>query len=472
MYENENMENRNNMEAGKNTESSNSAQNTANSSNPYFDYMSRPIDGYAEQQTKKKKREKKAKDINKQGVSGFAKFALTVSLGLCFGACAGVAFWGVQKLAGYEESRNVTETTVTDKGGDGYITTPFTPDITTGVTATQITYVQDDISDMVDEVMPAMVSIVNNYTTVYSGFFGQNYKEPSVASGSGIIVGETEEELLIATNNHVIENTDKLEVTFIDGNTAEAIVKGTDAEMDLAVIAVAVKDLSNETKDAISVSVLGDSDNLRLGEPVVAIGNALGYGQSVTNGIVSALNREIESSDGVTGTFIQTNAAINPGNSGGALLNLKGEVIGINSSKIGGSTIEGMGYAIPISSASPILSELMVRETRVKVDASEIGYMGITMQSITSDIADAYGFPKGVFIREVEEGSPAEKAGMKKGDIIVKFDGQKISSNTDVQEAISYFRAGDTAEIIVKRSVGNGEYENVTIQMTFGARPE
>jgi serine protease Do len=229
--------------------------------------------------------------------------------------------------------------------------------------------------------------------------------------------------------------------------------------------------LSDETRDAIAIAKLGDSDNLELGEPVIAIGNALGYGQSVTNGIVSALNREIELEDGSTGTFIQTNAAINPGNSGGALLNINGEVIGINSNKIGGTTIEGMGYAIPISSASPIIADLMERQTRTKVADDEMGYIGITMQEITEQSMQMYNMPAGVFIYEVQQGSPAEAAGLKRGDIVVKFDGQKITSASDLQNALQYYKAGETTTITVKRSV-NGEYESIDLEITLGARTQ
>ena len=345
---------------------------------------------------------------------------------------------------------------------------PFDGEYTTN----QITYVQDDITGTVNSVMPAMVSIINNYTDMSINMWGQTYTRPSVSSGSGIIVGETEEELLIATNNHVVASADKLEITFIDGSTAEAVIKGTDEDMDLAVIAVPVSKLSDETKAAIAVAVLGDSDNLQLGEPVIAIGNALGYGQSVTDGIISALNREIETENGATGTFIQTNAAINPGNSGGALLNIRGEVIGINSNKIGGSVIEGMGYAIPISAARPILAELMERETRTeKLDEDEIGYIGITMQTISSDIASVYGWPKGVCVIEIAEGSPADKSDLLKGDIIVKFNGQRISLATDLQSVLQYYRAGETVTLTVKRLI-NGEYEDVDVELTLGERPK
>lgn len=482
MYANENMNDKR-YEEGVNRDGWSETEKTENErveaerteqekTTPYFDYTAKPLDESSmkhqnDRVNKKDRKKREKKEKSSGGSSTFKKLVICAGMGICFGVFAGATFFGIQygakAILGKSEAPVVQEETDSNK-----VQLPYTPSETP--TANYVTYVQGDISDMVEEVMPAMVSIVNNYTTTVSGFWGQSYQEPGVSSGSGIIVGETDEELLIATNNHVVEGTDKLEITFIDGSVAEAVTKGTDADMDLAVVAVAIKDLSDETKGEITVATLGDSDNLKLGEPVVAIGNALGYGQSVTNGIVSALDREITASDGTNGCFIQTNAAINPGNSGGALLNIEGEVIGINSSKIGGSTIEGMGYAIPISSASPILSDLMNRETRTKVDPDEMGYMGITMQAVTAEAAEAFGFPKGVYIREVESGSAADKAGILKGDIIVKFDGQRIVSATDLQDTLQYFRAGETAVVTVKRAVGGGEFDTLELEITLGTR--
>ncbi len=402
------------------------------------------------------------------------KVLFSAGLGLLFGAFAAGGFYGVQMGIEYfvptinednREAEELEDRLEQDRNWDQIFSQQ-----TSGSTVNQITYVQDDISDVVEEVMPAMVSITNNYTAVSSTMWG-NYSQPATSSGSGIIIGETETELLIVSNNHVVEDADKLEVTFIDGTTAEASIKGLDADMDLGVIAVPIASLSEETKSAITIAQLGDSDQLKLGTPVIAIGNALGFGQSVTTGIVSALDREITYDDGSTGTFIQTDAAINQGNSGGALLNINGEVIGINSSKIGGSMVEGMGYAIPISSASPIVAELMERETKVKVDEADMGYMGITMQNVTTQHEQMFGMPVGVYVYEVEAGSPADQYGLKKGDIIVKFDGTKVSSGSDIQEQMQYYAAGDSATLTVKR-VGNGEYETVEIDITFGKRPK
>ena len=335
--------------------------------------------------------------------------------------------------------------------------------------ATNVTYVESDVSNVVEKVMPAMVSIVNNFTET-ANVFGQQYTQEEAASGSGIIVGKTDDELLIVSNNHVVESADTLTVTFIDGSEAQAQVKGLDSDMDLAVIAVSLNDLSDDTKNAITVATLGSSDDLKLGEPVIAIGNALGYGQSVTNGIVSALNREITLENGSTGTFIQTNAAINPGNSGGALLNMNGEVIGINSNKIGGTAVEGMGYAIPITSASPIIADLMERQTRTKVAEDEVGYIGIFPQEVTSQISQMYNMPEGIYVVSVEEGSAAANAGIMKGDIITKFDGSSISSYSDLQKMLQYYAAGDSVTITVQRPQ-NGEYVSVELNLTLGSRP-
>ena len=269
----------------------------------------------------------------------------------------------------------------------------------------------------------------------------------------------------------MIQGMDTLDVTFIDGSVAQAYIKGTDADMDLAVIAVPLENVTPETKAAITIATMGDSDNLKLGTPVIAIGNALGYGQSVTNGIISALDREMTMDDGSTGIFIQTNAAINPGNSGGALLNINGEVIGINSNKIAASQVEGMGYAIPISSASPIIADLLERETRTdKVADGEVGYMGITMQDVTDQITQMLGIPGGVYVYEVAEGSAAEQAGIRRGDVIVKFDGQKVSTRMELKEQVEYYKAGETVNVTVKR-FEEGQYEDLELEVTLGSQP-
>lgn len=450
--------------------SENKIPNGESGASSYFDYTARSAEELSQaaavtEEKKGKKKKQKKQPGQKMGTA--KKVLLSIGLGLCFGVFAGLGFYAVQLGTGQIAQTNGSDKVLQELPPD----VVKTPQAGEEPATYHITYVQDDISDMVEDVMPAMVSIVNNSVITGRDWFGQTYQQPSVGSGSGIIVGETEEELLIATNYHVVENNTSLEVTFINNTKADAVVKGADADMDLAVIAVPISGLDEETRSAITVAKLGDSDSLKLGAPVVAIGNALGYGQSVTNGIVSALNREMTAEDGSTGIYIQTNAAINHGNSGGALLNIRGEVIGINAARIDGSSVEGMGYAIPISAASPILSELMERQTRTdKVEADEVGYIGITMQAVTDDIVSMLDIPKGVFVREVAAGSPAEAAGILKGDIIVKLDGQRITVNTDVKEILEYFRAGETINMTIKRSV-NGEYETMDLEIVLGRKP-
>ena len=422
-------------------------------------------------------------ETKKKG-GGFRKFMLSISLGLCFGLFAGIGFYAVQLGTGQTLQGNnaVQEETQKDDTKQEEAGIPASSDTVVNPPATDEeeyvpTYVSNviymtnsEVSNVVKRVMPAMVSIINNYTQTGTTIWGQTYSESGEASGSGIIVSQNETELLIVTNNHVVEGADSLTVTFIDETEANAVIKGLDADMDLAVIAVPLQEMDEETKSAITIATLGDSDNLELGEPVIAIGNALGYGQSVTDGIISALNRELTLSDGSTGIFIQTNAAINPGNSGGALLNINGEVIGINSNKIGGTAIEGMGYAIPITSASPIIADLMERQTRsAKVVEEQMGYMGVTLQNFTNEFSQLYGVPQGVFVYSVEPGLAADKAGIIKGDIIVNFDGQKITSRADLQNILQYYAAGETVEIEVKR-IQNGEYVSLKLEITLGSR--
>lgn len=451
MYENDNFSG---YETGnENTTGTFSGVSAAESANGYTTYQ---MGGSTGNNTEPKKTKKHG--------GYFRKAVVSVSLGLFFGLFAGIGFYAVQQGTGMLKTG--TDTAVVDEVTSEAATesSQSTPQL-----ATNVTYVESDVSDVVEKVMPAMVSIVNNFTET-ANVFGQQYTQEEAASGSGIIVGKTDDELLIVSNNHVVESADTLTVTFIDGSEAQAQVKGLDSDMDLAVIAVSLNDLSDDTKNAITVATLGSSDDLKLGEPVIAIGNALGYGQSVTNGIVSALNREITLENGATGTFIQTNAAINPGNSGGALLNMNGEVIGINSNKIGGTAVEGMGYAIPITSASPIIADLMERQTRTKVAEDEVGYIGISLQEVTSQISQMYNMPEGIYVVSVEEGSAAANAGIMKGDIITKFDGSSISSYSDLQKTLQYYAAGDSVTVTVQRPQ-NGEYVSVELNLTLGSRP-
>ena len=404
------------------------------------------------------------KEKKKSG--GFFKKALvSISLGILFGLFAGAGFFAVQRVGDMLMPGEAVE----EKGEVEDALSENTVQAPISVNTNSITLIETDVTNVAEKVMPAMVSIVNKYT-ITSSFFGQTFSEDQTSSGSGIVVGETDTELLIVSNNHVVADAETLEVTFIDGSVAEAHIKGLDSSMDLAVIAVKLENISDETRGAITIATLGNSDDLKLGEPVVAIGNALGYGQSVTDGIISALNRELTLDDGSKGVFVQTNAAINPGNSGGALLNMNGEVIGINSNKIGGTAIEGMGYAIPISSANPIIADLMERQTRSKVAEDQIGYMGIAPQEVTEQISLMFNMPEGIYLQSVEEGSAAEKAGLLAGDIITKFDGQRITSYAELQNVLQYYAVGDSAKITVQRPE-NGQYTEHEVQITLGKRP-
>ena len=342
--------------------------------------------------------------------------------------------------------------------------------------------------------MPSVVAITTVSVQEIPSFFGySSHQYKSASTGSGIIVGDNDDELLIATNNHVVDGATTLSVCFIgddvanaetetvnagdngDLNVEDAVsakIKGTDADNDLAVVAVKKSDIPEDTLNQIKIAQIGSSDDLAVGQQVVAIGNALGYGQSVTSGWISALNRTISTDDGTNSTgLIQTDAAINPGNSGGALLNMKGELIGINSAKYADSAVEGMGYAIPISKAKPILEELMNRETREKVDSSNKGYLGVSLANLTTEAIEMYNMPTGAFVRSVEDDSPAQEAGICKGDIIVKFDGQKVSDGDDLLDKLQYYKSGEKIEAVIARAT-NGEYEENTIELTLGTRPD
>ena len=334
---------------------------------------------------------------------------------------------------------------------------------------TKTTAVVTDVTEVVENVMPSVVSVYNNYTETSQDFFGQTYESEATSTGTGFIIAEDTDnnELLIATNNHVVEDADSLEILFIDESTAEANIKGTDASNDLAVIAVSLDDISDDTRDEIKVATLGDSDELKIGEPVVAIGNALGYGQSVTTGVVSALNREISSSS-ISGTFIQTDAAINPGNSGGPLVDLNGNVIGINSSKIGGTTVDGVGFAIPMSTAIPVIQDLMNQKTKTTVDEEDRGYLGISGVSVTSQVASAYGMPEGVYVAQIIEGGAAAESDLQKGDVITAIEGSTVDDMEELQKQLTYYAAGETVTLTVQRQDGSGEYSEMDVDVTLG----
>ena len=385
---------------------------------------------------------------------GYAKkVALVVGAAVLFGAVGGVTMQGTSYLTGKLLGKNTKSTVGTTKT------------VSNAKLTTSTSTVTSDVSDIVENTLPSIVSITNMSVQEVQNFFGGISQQESESAGSGIIISQNDSELLVVTNNHVVEGSDTLTVTFNDGNSVEAQIKGTDSARDLAVVAVPLDKISDDTMNAIKVATLGDSDSLKVGEPAIAIGNALGYGQSVTTGIVSATVRTI---DGFDGEYIQTDAAINPGNSGGALLNANGEVIGINSAKINSSAVEGMGFAIPISDASDVIQNLMNKETRSKVSDEERGYLGIKGYDVSEEGAQMYNMPTGVYVKEVMSGGGAEKAGLTKGSIITGFEGSSISGMSSLQEQLQYYKAGEEVTLTVQIPDKNGEYTEKDIKVTLG----
>lgn len=381
------------------------------------------------------------------------KVALVVGAAVLFGAVGGVTMQGTSYLTGKLLGKNTKSTVGTTKT------------VSNAKLTTSTSTVTSDVSDIVENTLPSIVSITNMSVQEVQNFFGGISQQESESAGSGIIISQNDSELLVVTNNHVVEGSDTLTVTFNDGNSVEAQIKGTDSARDLAVVAVPLDKISDDTMNAIKVATLGDSDSLKVGEPAIAIGNALGYGQSVTTGIVSATGRTI---DGFDGEYIQTDAAINPGNSGGALLNANGEVIGINSAKINSSAVEGMGFAIPISDASDVIQNLMNKETRSKVSDEERGYLGIKGYDVSEEGAQMYNMPTGVYVKEVMSGGGAEKAGLTKGSIITGFEGSSISGMSSLQEQLQYYKAGEEVTLTVQIPDKNGEYTEKDIKGTLG----
>ena len=384
------------------------------------------------------------------------KWAGVVGLALVFGIVASAAF----------QASNVVFDRVT--GNDTKTVKQSSTSGNTQLTQTAST-VTSDVSQIVESAMPSIVSITNMSVQEVQNFFGQTQQEESTSLGSGIIIDQSDSELLIVTNNHVVEGADTLTVTFVDNESVEANIKGTDSARDLAVVAVPVDSIKDSTMEEISIASLGDSDELQVGEPAIAIGNALGYGQSVTTGIISATDREL---DGFDGKLIQTDAAINPGNSGGALLNANGQVVGINTAKINSSVAEGMGYAIPISDASDIITSLMNQETKTKVSEKEQGYLGITGVDVSDDSSEMYNMPTGVYIREVSKGSGAEQAGLAQGNIITAINGTTVDSMSTLKEQLTYYKVGETVELTVQVAANDGSYQEQTVSVTLGTASE
>ncbi len=437
----------------------------------------------------KKPTRKKQRSRNKLGT--------TIGLAVVFGLVAGTLFQGVNLiterfLVTDTEQKNQVETAQLTKE-----TTADSKDTQNSVVSSEVT---GSVASVAKTAMPTVVAITSVSIQEIPYYFGFGFSSRSTqqysseGSGSGIIVGENDDELLIATNNHVVSGATTLNVCFMgsdvvsaeqetaetaaddsaDINVEDAVsakIKGTDESNDLAVIAVAKADIPQDTLSEIKIAQLDTSDDLEVGEQVVAIGNALGYGQSVTSGWISALNRTISTDDMTGSGLIQTDAAINPGNSGGALLNMKGEVIGINSAKFASNAVEGMGYAIPISKAQPILEDLMSRETRDKVDSSEASYLGINPLDLSAEVTAMFDMPEGVFVSSVSTGEAADNAGIRKGDIITGFDGQTVTGRDDLNDKMKYYAAGETVDITIARAQ-NGQYVEQTVQVTLGSRPD
>lgn len=432
------------------------------------------------------------KDNRNDKIRKIAKKGLTLSLcAVLAGGLAAGSFEGVNKLAGWsgattvEAASNKDETTLTYAKSEKKDADTSDSKSDTGKDTGSTAKGNLDVSEIASEALPSIVSIttksvqeVQNYFGMYGmyGYAPQQQEQEVEGSGSGIIVGKNDDELLIATNYHVVEGADTLSVAFTDGNAVEASVKGFDEERDLAVVSVSLDDVEDDTMDAISIANIGSSDDLKVGEQVVAIGNALGYGQSVTTGIVSAKNRRMDSdnntvtdgsddsSDGVN--LIQTDAAINPGNSGGALLNMEGEVVGINSAKLASTEVEGMGYAIAISDVTDILQNLMNETSRDKLDDSEHGVLGIEGSSVSSEAVQMYGIPAGVFVKKVTEGGAADKAGLKANSVITEFNGKTVSSIDQLIEYLSYYEPDEEVELTVQVPHGTS-YKEETVKVTL-----
>lgn len=432
------------------------------------------------------------KDNRNDKIRKIAKKGLTFSLcAVLAGGLAAGSFEGVNKLAGWsgattvEAASNKDETTLTYAKSEKKDADASDSKSDTGKDTGSTAKGNLDVSEIASEALPSIVSIttksvqeVQNYFGMYGmyGYAPQQQEQEVEGSGSGIIVGKNDDELLIATNYHVVEGADTLSVAFTDGNAVEASVKGFDEERDLAVVSVSLDDVKDDTMDAVSIAKIGSSDDLKVGEQVIAIGNALGYGQSVTTGIVSAKNRRMDSdnntvtdgsddsSDGVN--LIQTDAAINPGNSGGALLNMEGEVVGINSAKLASTEVEGMGYAIAISDVTDILQNLMNETSRDKLDDSEHGVLGIEGSSVSSEAVQMYGIPAGVFVKKVTEGGAADKAGLKANSVITEFNGKTVSSTDQLIEYLSYYEPDEEVELTVQVPHGTS-YKEETVKVTL-----
>lgn len=407
----------------------------------------------------------------KKGGKGIKKFFALIGSAVIFGLVAGLVFWGFASATVLNRTTQVPSTTdeqqetsqISETVGTDTETEPA-KEVSSDAVVPVGTY--NTVAEVAKQCKPSVVAITCTSIEEVQSFWGtQSYE--TEGAGSGIIVAQNDTELLIATNNHVVSGAESLSVCFNDDKEQvyEAVVKGTDPNNDLAVVAINLEDISDETMQSIKIATLGDSDTLTVGEQIVAIGNALGYGQSVTSGIVSALDREV-TIDNITASLIQVDAAINPGNSGGALFNMNGELVGINSAKYASEEVEGMGYAIPITKARDILDELMTRQTRTKVDEDKRGYLGISCVDVSSDASQMYDLPSGVYVKEVGKGGAAEKAGIQAGDIITKFDGLTVSDKESLVSNMEYYASGETVEVVLQRS-SEGGYKEMTVEVTL-----
>ena len=401
----------------------------------------------------------------------FLRFLGLIAAALLFGIVAGAAASGYHYLFRNDKSNNdIVVIDDEERSLEDGAVIELSEDDSIAATNAKIEGIITDVSDVVEKVMPSIVSISStDIMTQYDMFFGGQYSQPVEGSGSGIIIGQSDSSILIVTNNHVVDGAEEIKVEFVDDNKVDAVIKGADSRSDLAVLEVAIEDLSKDTLNAIKVARLGDSEKLKAGEMAIAIGNALGYGQSVTVGYVSALNREV-TNQGITMDLIQTDAAINPGNSGGALININGEVIGINSLKFADTSVEGMGYAIPISDAIPMINLLMSNKA---LEVTEMGFLGINVQTaknVTSDLSMQFNMPIGVFVNDIVEGSPAEKAELKSGNIIVGINDVKIETVDELLNVLTYSRPGE--EIILRiKELQNGKYIDKELKVTLSERP-
>lgn len=403
-----------------------------------------------------------------------ARIAGITAAALLFGTVAGGTMVGVNMLSDYlgnNVSVQIGQADTSEETTEASQSQETLGQTETGSSAQAGNLLAMDVSDIVEKAMPSVVAINNTMLYQSQSWFGQTQTYEVPSAGSGIIVGENDDELLIVTNNHVVENSSDLQVVFIDNESVPAAVKGTDAENDLAVVAVSLDDIPADTMSQISIATLGNSDDLKVGQGVIAIGNALGYGQSVTVGYVSALDREVKTEDNVVHNLLQTDAAINPGNSGGALLNMKGEVIGINSAKYSSTEVEGMGYAIPISKVQDIIDELMTKKTRVEVAEEQQGYLGIIGRDIDEQTAEALGMPRGIYVVDITEGGAAANSDLRTKDIITKFDGQSVLSMEDLKNMLTYYEAGTTVTLTVQ-SLENGQYVERQVDITLGSKAE